>query len=247
MRGFQENMHSDVRNSAPPPLNMNPSSPLGLLLFFLASTAGLKAASILTNGEFTGSLASWNSSGTVLNTGDSAVFSDSGATPLSIFQSGGLPADFVRLELSFDYLEGLSPSVPFGFLPDAFFGTLYLGGSPFGPTLAGGVYDLAIGLFDLDDFGLFNVVPGAVFGPSPKGAGWTRFSFTREMPGGFALPKFATVAFESYNLNGTAADSVVAVDNVLLLAVVPEPGPATLLLLGMAGVLLRRRRPSLQS
>jgi hypothetical protein len=209
--------------------------------------AGLKAASIFGNGEFTGSLASWNTSGTVLNTGDTAVFSDSSLTPLSIFQTGGLPPGFERFELSFDFLDGLSPTVPFGFLPDAFFGTLYLGGSPFGPTLAAGVYDQAIGLFDLDAFGLFNVVPGGVFGASPKGAGWTRFSLTQVMPSGVALPEFATVAFESYNLNGTAADSVVAVDNVLFIVVVPEPGPASLLLLGAATFLIRRRRPASQS
>lgn len=216
-------------------------------LILITFMADLRAASILSNGEFTGSLASWTTSGTIFNTGDTAVFSDSAATPLSILQTGGLPSGFERFELSFDFLDGLSPSVPFGFLPDAFFGTLYLGGSPFGPTLAGGVYEQAIGLFDLDTFGLFNVVPGSVFGPSPKGADWVRFSFTQDMPSGFNLPKFATVAFESYNLNGTAADSVVAVDNVLLIVVVPEPGPASLLLLGTATFLIRRRRPTPQS
>jgi hypothetical protein len=220
---------------------------LALPLLLLTPTAGLQAASVLSNGEFTGSLASWTTSGTIFNTGDTAVFSDSAPTPLSIFQTGVLPPGFGGFELSFDFLDGLSASVPFGFLPDAFFGTLYLGGSPFGPTLAAGVYDQAIGLFDLDAFGLFNVVPGGAFGPSPKGGAWRRFSLTRVMPSGVTLPEFATVAFESYNLNGTAADSVVAVDNVSLIVVIPEPGSAALLLLGTATLLIRRRRPTLQS
>lgn len=71
----------------------------------------LRAAAILTNGGFTGSLSSWTASGTLFNTGDAAVFSDAVAAPTSIFQSGALPLDLISLELVFDVFNGLSPSV----------------------------------------------------------------------------------------------------------------------------------------
>lgn len=199
---------------------------------------------MLENGEFTSSLVGWTASGTVFNTGDVAALTDVGnATAVSIFQSAGLPEGVVALMLTFDYRDGLSRTVAGGFLRDTFFATLYGGSQPFGSSLAGGVYERALGLFDLDANGLFNVFPGASFGPSPKGAGWTRYTLTQATGPGFTGPGFATVAFEFYNLNGIAADSVVAVDNVSLLAVVPEPGLAALLLSSGVALLRRRRLP----
>ena len=124
-------------------------------------------------------------------------------------------------------------------MPDAFFATLYLGASPFGPTLAGGSFDQAVGLFDLDSSGAFNVASGAAFGPSPKGAGWTRYSLSQVMAPG-SPAGYATLAFEFYNLNGSGSDSVVAIDNVSLVAV-PEPGAFPLLIPATVWLLLRRR------
>ena len=201
----------------------------------------LGATSILTNGEFTGSLSSWTPGGTVFNTGDTAVFSDSVATPTSLFQSGAILGSIEGFELSFDFLNGLSANVPSGFLPDSFFATLYLGSSPFGPTLPGGVFDQAVALFDMDASGPFNAASGSVFGPSPKGSGWSRFTLALDTAPAFTGPGYATVAFEFYNLNGTGSDSVVAMDNVSLVTVIPEPG-SVLLLVAAAPLIFRRKR-----
>lgn len=203
----------------------------------------LSAASILTNGNFTGSLSSWTSSGTIFNTGDAAVFADSVTTPTSIFQSGQLPLDGVIIELTLDIFNGLSPSILGGFLLDSFFATLYVGRESFGATLVGGKFDQAVGLFDMDATGTYNLAPGASFGPSPKGGSWTRFKHSQTISPGTTAPGFATVAFEFYNLNGTGSDSVVSVDNVsLVTTAVPEPGLLAFLLPASALLLLRRYR-----
>ncbi len=204
----------------------------------------LPAATVFTNGEFTGNLDSWTVSGTVFNTGDAAVFSDSVASPTSIFQSAAIPASLISTQLSFDFLNGLSALIAPGFFPDSFYATLYLGSGNFGPSLIGANYDQIIPLFDLDAVGPFNIAAGGTFGPSPKGAGWTRFSLDYDFLSGFTGPGFATLAFEFYNLNGTASDSVAAVDNVSMIVVVPEPGPSLLLSLSAAALLLRRKRLS---
>lgn len=156
-------------------------------LLFLSTLPVLEAATVLLNGGFTGSLASWTTTGTLFNTGDSAVFSDSVASPVSIFQSGAVTAGIGGMELTFDFLNSLSPAVPGGFLADSFFATLYLGASPFGPSLAGG-------LFDLDSSGAFNIVPGATFGPSPKGASWIRFNLAQAAFPAFSAPGVATIS-----------------------------------------------------
>lgn len=197
---------------------------------------------MLQNGEFTGSLGSWTTSGTVFNTGDAAVFSDSVATPTSIFQSAAVPGGLSVFDLSFDVFNGLSSSASGGFVPDAFFATLYRGTQDFGPTLAGGTYDQALALFDMDSSGGYNLANGASFGPSPKGAEWTRFVWNSLGIPGFDDPGHLTLAFEFYNLNGTGSDSVVAIDNVLLTGSVPEPSRFMLLLIAAAGATLRRHR-----
>jgi hypothetical protein len=200
------------------------------------------ASSLLVNHEFTGSLTSWTASGTVFNTGDSAVFSDSVVTPTSLFQSVIVPTDFQGFDLVFDFFNGLSSTVQPGFVPDVFFATIYLGVDPFGPSLAGGLFDMVIPLFDLDHTGAFNLASGATLSTSPKGAGWTRYSLTRQTAPFFTDPGYMTVAFEFFDLNGTGSDSVAAVDNVALLKAIPEPGKAALLLLSSIFAILRRRR-----
>lgn len=199
------------------------------------------ASSLMVNHEFTGSLSGWTVSGTVFNTGASAVFSDSVASPTSIFQSVFV-SDFEGFDLAFDFSNGLSSSTQSGFVPDAFFATIYLGTAPFGPTLAGGVFDQAIALYDLDHTGAFNLAAGAALGVSPKGAGWTRYTLTRQTAPSFTDPGYMTVVFEFFDLNGTGSDSVVAVDNVILLKAIPEPRKSALLLLASLAALLRRHR-----
>lgn len=219
---------------------MNPMKRYLPLCFFLALQDS-KGATILLNGDFTGSLLPWTASGTVFNTGDNAVLSDDMATLESIFQTGMVPSGVTGFGLTFDFLNSVSTTLLEGFLPDTFFATLYLGSSSFGPTLEAGTFDVALGLFDMDSNGVFNVASGATFGPSPKGVGWSRISLAPEIFPGLAAPGFATVAFELHNLNGIGSDSVVAVDNVSLIMVVPEPHHA-LLLLASCLTLFRRRR-----
>ncbi len=173
------------------------------------------AAGILTNSEFTGSLDGWTLEGTVFNTGDQAVFSDAVAGPVGLFQSAAVGAEFAGFQISFDVLTGgLSPTVSPGFLADSFFATVYLGSDAFGPTLAGGVFDEAVGLFDVDADGFFNVAAGAIFGGSPKGAEWTRYTLTYAMEPLFDTGGFLTLAFQFFDLNGIGSDSTVVVDNV---------------------------------
>ncbi len=172
------------------------------------------AAGIVSNGEFTGSLAGWNQEGVIFNTGNQAVFSDSVTTPTGLFQTVAVGEEFAGFQISFDVLNGLSPTVPTGFLPDSFFATVYLGSNAFGPTLAGGVFDEAVALFDLDAGGFFGVAADATLGASSKGAGWTRYTLTAATAGLFEGAGFLTVAFQFFDLNDVDGDSTVAVDNV---------------------------------
>lgn len=213
-------------------------SPILTILVLLQGISS-GAVNLITNGDFTGSVSSWTSAGTVFNTGDAAVFSDSVATPVSLFQSTAVPSGFTGFSLSFDYFNGLSPTALDGFVPDTFFATLYLGATPFGTTLANGSYDEAVPLFDLDAGGAFNLPAGAILDASAKGAGWTRYTLHRAT---VPEPGFITLAFEFFNLNGSNSDSAAAIDNVVLTQIVPEPSRCCLLMAGLAAMCLRRRR-----
>jgi autotransporter-associated beta strand protein len=172
-------------------------------------------ANVLSNGDFTGSLSGWTEEGTVFNTGNQAVFSDSVASPTGLFQSVAVGAEFAGFQISFDVLTGgLSPTVSPGFLPDSFFATVYLGTSVFGPSLSGAAFDESVALFDQDRDGFFGVAAGATFGASPKGSQWTRYTLTMATAGLFAGAGFLTVAFQFFDLNGVVSDSTAAVDNV---------------------------------
>lgn len=181
-------------------------------LWWMVVPVGL--SNVITNGEFTGSLASWTVEGTIFNTGNQAVFSDSVATPTGLFQSVEVGEEFAGFEISFDVLSGLSPTVPLGSVLDSFFATLYLGRTAFGASLGSGVFDESVGLFDVDANGFFGVAAGATFGASPKGVGWTRYTLRSATAGLFEGAGFLTVGFQFFDLNGVAGDSTVAVDNV---------------------------------
>ena len=79
---------------------------------------------------------------------------------------------------------------------------------------------------------------GGSFVPSPKGAGWSRFTATVSGPESTA---FLTMAFEFYNLNGTSSDSVAAIDNVEITQI-PEPAAAGILTVTAGSLFLRRNR-----
>lgn len=211
-----------------------------LSVFWMLAKMQARAANAVVNGEFATSLTPWRVEGSVFNTGSSGVLSDSLSFRSVLFQS--IPVDANSgLVLEFDLLNGLSSSAGGGFVPDSFYATLYFGSQAFGSTISGSVFDTAFALFDMDSTGSFALASGGSFGPSPKGAGWSRFTLDRDGSLGFPTG-YLTIAFEMYNLNNVASDSVVAIDNVSL---VPVPEPSTAGLLATASILLiRRTRPS---
>jgi hypothetical protein len=207
----------------------------------------LPAASIVTNGGFTGTLSPWLSEGTIFNTGDAAVFADSTSTRLALFQSAPIPTDTIEITVSFDFFNALSPTTPDGTVRDTFFATIYLGRNPFGSALDSAQFDKALPLFDLDAAGVFNAIPGATFGPSSKGVGWTKFQLVRDTQGDLEDPAFLTIAFEFFEQNGTPGDSTAAVDNVEISVVVPEPTSALAAATALGVIVaVRRKRRILQ-
>ncbi len=201
-----------------------------------------EAANVLVNGEFTGSVTGWTNEGaTVFNTGDSAVFSDSVASASGLFQSVAILADTVRFEIVFDLRNLLSNSIPPGQLPDVFFGSLYLGTTPFGASLNSATFDQYYNLFDLDSNGFDNLPEGAAIGSSPKGPEWVRYSLNLATTPAFSTPGFATLSFEFFEQNGINSDSVAVVDNVSFIPVV-IPESSALAFFPLFALLLRRRR-----
>jgi hypothetical protein len=211
----------------------------GILLGASISTAN--AASVVINGSFTGSLSPWIPEGQIANTGGIAAFSDESSARLALFQTAAVPGDTIGITVSFDVLNGLSASTPPGTLRDTFFATIYLGKNPFGPSIDGAAFDAVLPLFDLDSSGPFNAIDGAVFGPSPKGAGWTRFQLTRTTQGDLDEPAFLTIAFELFDQNSTPGDSTAAVDHVEITIAVPEPASALAAIVGFALASTSRR------
>lgn len=209
------------------------------LIAWMALSADGRSASVVVNGEFASSLTTWTVEGSMFNTGASAVFSEALPPRSAIFQSI-LVNESSGFQLTLDCLNGLASGAGGGFVPDTFFATIYFGTQPFGATISGSVFDTALALFDMDALGPFGVAPGGSFGPSPKGSGWSRFTLDRAAGPGFSAG-YLTIAFEMYNLNGVSSDSVVAVDNVSLVAI-PEPSAGCLLALSTF-LFWRRRAP----
>jgi hypothetical protein len=205
-------------------------------LFALIGAAPGHASSLLVNHDFSNGLTGWLTIGTVFDTGQTGVLSDQGGNRVVLFQSGAVPAGTPALSLSFDFLNALSNVVPLGTTPDTVFFSSFHGQTEFGSSFDNGAYDTAIVLLDADYRGPTNLAPGMVMSPSPKGAGWTRF--TLPLP----TTPVVTLGFEFIDGNGIANDSTAAVDNVAL-EVVPEPAVVGTIL-GTLGVWLLRRRRS---
>ena len=206
----------------------------------LSSTLSLPAANILLNSGFSEGTVGWQTEGTLFNTGESAVFSDQGGDRAVLFQTAGVPVDStLSLVLSFDFLNALSPTVPVGGTPDSLFVSCFLGPGAFGGSFSGGVFEVVVEVLDADFRGSANLPGGMIVSASPKGAGWTHY----QLP--LPITSFVTVAFECIAGNGVAGDSVAAVDNVVLEAVlIPEPSiPAIFLGILGAAALRRRRSP----
>ena len=195
------------------------------------------AASLISNGEFTKSIAHWEQIGTVFDTGEVAVLSDAASLRTVVFQTAVVPEGAILLRLSFDLLTGLSSVAGIGQTPDSVFISAFLGTQPFGTNLETAVFDTAIPILDADYRGVANPAPALTSAPSPKGAGWTRYFLP------LSPAPFATVDFEFIDGNGVSGDSTSAVDNVRLdVEFIPEPEPFLLLL--AAGVVAVRRRRS---
>ena len=182
---------------------------LGVWLLWLAafSVSRNARADALVNGGFDSGLSGWQKQGGVFPLSGVAVLADDSFTSGLLWQ----PVASVdgQFTLTFDFRNALSASVPQGTLADSFFATLYFTDNLATFDIAGGVFDRAISLFDLDAAGLANVT-GSV-GPSSKGANWSLFSLTFDNTHGFIVP-----AFDLRDLNFVDNDSSVGLDNVAL-------------------------------
>lgn len=204
-------------------------------LSLLLGTSG-HGANLVVNGEFAGGVTGWQTVGTVFDTGQTAVLSDQGGTRVVLFQTAAVSLGMTTsLSLRYDLFVALSAVAGLGQTPDSLFLTAFLGTVPFGNSFAAGLHDEAVPVLDVDYRGPANGNPGLTSGPSPKGAGWTRYHLAIPVTG------YVTVAFEFIDGNGIAGDSTVAVDNVALDAVlIPEPSAAALLI-GTGALALRRK------
>lgn len=210
-----------------------------LASLFLWVPAPGHAANLVVNGEFSSGVTGWQTIGTVFNTGQTGVLTDQGGAYVVLFQTVAVPLETtLSLTLRYDLFGAMSTVAALGQTPDTVFPAAFLGTSPFGTAFETGIYDEVVELMDLDFRGAANLAPGLVSGPSPKGAGWTRFSL------GLPVSGFVTVAFEFIDGNGIVGDSTAAVDNVVLESVpIPEPGSVALLgAVGAVGAAIRRRR-----
>ena len=218
-----------------PQMNARPWKWPALLIMWCMAPNPVRAASLIANGEFTASLTGWEKTGTVFDTGETAVLSDAVTRRTMIFQTAAVPDGVILLRLSFDLLTALSPVAGLGQTPDSVFVSAFFGTQPFGLDFESGQFDTAISILDADHLGLDNVAGSVTSGPSPKGALWTRFSMPLD------VSPFATVAFEFIDGNGVTGDSTSAVDNVRLDAeFIPEPRTAAIL--AVWGLLCLRRR-----
>ncbi|HZJ16488.1 MAG TPA: immunoglobulin domain-containing protein, partial [Chthoniobacteraceae bacterium] len=164
-------------------------------------------ADALVNGGFDSGLSGWQTQGGVFPSMGVAVLADDSFTSGLLWQP--VASLDGRFTLTFDYNNALSASVPQGALADSFFATLYFTDNLATFDIAGGMFDQAISLFDLDATGLANVT-GSI-GPSSKGANWSLFTLTFDNTHGFIVP-----AFDLRDLNLVNDDSAVALDNVKL-------------------------------
>ncbi len=206
--------------------------------FTLLAWTRAEGSSLLVNGDFTASVTGWQQIGSVFDTAQLAVLSDEVSLRTVIFQTAVVPDGIILLGLSFDLLTALSPAAGVGQTPDTLFISAFLGSAAFGGDFDAAIFDSAIAVLDADYRGLANPASQLSSGPSPKGAGWTRYTLP--------LPPaaFATVAFEFIDGNGVANDSTAAVDNVVLEGIpVPEPEFLAVLAAAIFGILgLGRRR-----
>ena len=185
------------------------------------------------NGDFSGGLANWSTTGDVSAISGEAALRDQVAPTTLLYQPVPLaPGTYV---LTFDVRGSLAPNPGPGFFPDTFFASLYFTTNPATFDIASSQFDAVVDLVDLDAGG-FTVHAGSI-GPSPSGAQWTRHTLLFSSAFAYVVP-----AFELADIDGTKGNSQVLIDNVLI---VPEPATLALAALGLAALALRRLRGTL--
>ncbi len=205
----------------------------------VACLSALPSSASVINGDFSSGLGSWTTSGDVTAVTE-ATLGDNAEIYSYLYQAVALAPGQYRIE--FDFLNLLSSDVasdPNAF-PDTFFASLYFTNDLPSFDLTGAVFDDVAPLFDLESSGPLNVA--GVLSPSAVGPDWTHFSFDFTNSFSYVIP-----VFEMLDFNVVSGDSTVGLDNVSITldpAVVPIPEPATLTLLGMglAGWLAKRKR-----
>lgn len=186
------------------------------------------------NGQFDDGLNQWTTVGDVRALPGEAGLGDDGASQSALYQGVmAVPASFI---LQFDFLNNLSADVPLGSFPDSFFASIYFINDLSGLDPQGSGFDDVLELMDLDVNGPDNV--NGSLSSSPKGGQWTRFSSSFTNNYTYIVP-----TFEFFDLNSQANDSLVQVDNVVL--IIPEPPAWQLALAGLLSLwglrALRRR------
>jgi hypothetical protein len=158
------------------------------------------------NGGFSEGLLFWKTAWHAAVVGGELALSDVAAPQAFAFQAAAL-GGATNVSVEFDFYNGLAPTNAPGSFRDSFYASLYEVDDPAGFVLEHDKFGTARGMMDLDAGGPFDV-HGSVTN-SAKGAGWLRFSGTFST----ARP-FLVVVFELYDLNLSAGDSAVRIDNV---------------------------------
>jgi hypothetical protein len=168
----------------------------------------MMAVASVRNGDFAWGLRHWKTAWHVGGSDGALSLSDAAAPQAFAYQVVPL-AGATNLTVEFDFHNGLAPTNAPGAFRDSFYASLYEVNDPAGFVLEHDRFGGACGMMDLDASGAFDV-HGSVTN-SIKGAGWQHFA------GNFgASCSNAVIVFELYDLNLSAGDSTVRVDNVVV-------------------------------
>jgi hypothetical protein len=203
----------------------------------LWSFDALHGAQLIINGGFDSNLSAWTIEGSVSpSSGFALIEEDPDGGDSAIFQTVGAVGN--PLLLSFElFVDGMSPNVPDGLLPDTAFGTVYFGDAAFGAMASAGTFDESLSLFDLDRTGISNLESSLMMESIAARPGWVRMTVPLN-----TTRNFVTFVVEEVNLNGTR-DSTLAIDAVSI-DVIPEPSMPLLLAFVLGLFIARRNRPT---